>query len=120
MNPVMGSNLPAALCEDWCTVLHPIPAILLSRSGAHQLNNLPLVEGFIRLHCEGLTKPANERLLFYNENHLIANKSSIALGATEAGEHEADPSVSEGSLLPRIYSREATNCSCLCLLVVVP
>jgi hypothetical protein len=44
----------------------------------------------------------------------------IIVGATEAGAHEADPSVSEGPLLPCICSREATNCSCLCLLIAVP
>jgi hypothetical protein len=92
MNPVMGSNLLAALyhhrrvvvaqtnpqlCEDWCTVPHPIPANLLPRSSPRRLNNLMLLEGFIRPHCEGMTKPINERLLFHNENHLIVNKTQL-------------------------------------------
>jgi hypothetical protein len=92
MNPVMGSNLLAALChhhrvvvvqtdpqlcEDWCMVPHPIPANLLSHSGPHWLNNLLLLEGFIRPHCEQPMKLANERLLFHNENHLIPNKTQL-------------------------------------------
>jgi hypothetical protein len=92
MNPVMGSNLPAALChhrrvvvaqidpqlcEDGCTVPHPILANLCPRSGPRRLNNLLLLKGFIRLHCEGPTKPANERWLFHNENHSIANKTQL-------------------------------------------
>jgi hypothetical protein len=92
MNPVMGSNLPAALChchrvvvaqidpqlcEDCCTVPHPIPANLLPHSGPRRLNNLLLLEGFIRPHCEGPTKPTNERLLFHSEIHLIANKTQL-------------------------------------------
>jgi hypothetical protein len=92
MNPVMGSNLPAALChhrrvvvvqtdpqlcEDWCTMPHLIPANLRPRYGPRWLNNLLLLKGFIRPHCEGPMKPANERLLFHNENHLIANKTQL-------------------------------------------
>jgi hypothetical protein len=49
----------------------PIPTNLLPRPGAFRFNNPPMIEGFRRLQCEGLTKPANQSLLFHNENHLF-------------------------------------------------
>jgi hypothetical protein len=86
MSPVMSSYLPTALyhhrrlgesqinpqlCEDWCAMPRLVPTNVLPRPGAFRFNNPLLIEGFRRLQCEGLTKPANESLLFHNENHLL-------------------------------------------------
>jgi hypothetical protein len=86
MSPVMSSYLLTALChhrrvgesqtnpqlcEDWCAMPCPVRTNLLPRPGAFRFNKPPLIEGFRRLQCEGPTKPANESLLFHNENHLF-------------------------------------------------
>jgi hypothetical protein len=72
MSPSPGkSQTNPQLCEDWCAMTRPVPTNLLPRPGSFRFNNHPLIEGFRRLQCEGLTKPANERLLFHNKSHLL-------------------------------------------------